>query len=189
VAQALKRKHDQDQRFEEARVNKRKKRLDGAANTADAPSIAPPPPPEKLSKKERDRINKGNQSEESLHRKANETASMALGFGKKKNKYSWMTGGPPSAVPAPRVTTTFATTGQSSSAQPPKDKNLLARTRTFYGGKLEERPEAYKVQLRDLLHVLENDGRERKTMAKLLSQMRSTERDEQAPAAATGAAR
>jgi hypothetical protein len=183
VAEGLKRKYEEDNRFEEARVNKRKKRLDGGSATpADTPIIAPLPPPEKITKKERDRLNKVGQSEEVLHRKANETASMALGFGKKSKKYSWMTGGGAGGLPSgpstPKVNTAVGTSGASTPAQQPKDKNLVARTRKFYGSTLEDTPEAYKVQLRDLLHVLENDGRERKTLAQLLSRMRSTEKDE-----------
>ena len=182
VAQGLKRKYGEDERFEEARINKRKKRLDGGSATpADTPIIAPLPPPEKITKKERDRLNKVGQSEEVLHRKANETASMAV-FGKKSKKYSWMTGGSggglPSGPSTPRVNTAVSASGASTPAQQPKDKNLLARKREFYGSKLEDTPEGYKVQLRDLLHVLENDGRERKTLAQLLSRMRSTEKDE-----------
>jgi len=185
VAQGLKRKFEEDKRLEKERINKRKKRVDGSSATpADTPTIAPLPPPEKITKKERDRLNKVGQSEEVLHRKANETASMALGFGKKSKKYSWMTGGGagPSAPSTPKINTTVGTSGTSTPAQQPTDVKLIARRREFYGSTLEETPEAYKVQLRDLLHVLENDGRERKTLAQLLSRMRSTEKDEKTAA-------
>ncbi|KAF2653069.1 hypothetical protein K491DRAFT_565558, partial [Lophiostoma macrostomum CBS 122681] len=96
VAAALKRRAEEDYKFEEARIAKRQKRLQGnAATPAETPAVAPVALPTeasvKAAKKQQDRQNKLNQTDEVLHRKANETASMALGMGKKK--YSWLTGG------------------------------------------------------------------------------------------------
>jgi hypothetical protein len=172
-----------DDRFETARIAKRRARLAGSSATpADTPIVVPLPPPEKMTKKERDRINKIGQTEEVLHRKANETASMALG---KKKKYSWMTGGGgagagagagggASGASTPRLNTTIGgPSGAATPAQPPPDRALIARRRQFEGCRMESTPENNKIQLRDLIHVLENDGRERKTLAQMLSRLRS----------------
>ncbi|KAF2683763.1 hypothetical protein K458DRAFT_368164 [Lentithecium fluviatile CBS 122367] len=181
VTARLKRKMDDDESFEKARIAKRHKRLAGnSATPADTPIIAPLPPPEKMTKKERDRINKIGQTEEVLHRKANETASMALG---KKKKYSWMTGGGAggmaSGTSTPRLNTAVGgPNGAATPSLPPPDKALMAKRRNFHGNTLESTPEGEKVQLRDLIHVLENDGRERKTLAQIMARMRSQVMDE-----------
>lgn len=167
---------DDDERFERERIRKRQKRLQGnSATPADTPTIAPLPPPEKMTKKERDRLNKIGQTEEVLHRKANETASMALGG---KKKYSWMTGGASGAsTPARLNTAVGSASGTATPAQQQTDKALLAKKRTFMGGDMETTDIGAKIQIRDLVHVLENDGKERKTLVQILARLRSEEKD------------
>lgn len=175
---ALKRKMEEDERFEKLRVQKRQKRQQGnSATPADTPEIAPLPMPEKLTKKERDRINKAGQTDEVLHQAANVTASLALG---KKKKYSWMTSGSGSgaATPSRLNTASKVNSGTATPAPPTIDRALLARKRTFLGGEVELTDMGKKIQLRDLVHVLENDGRERKTLAQIISRMRSENKDE-----------
>ncbi|PVH95563.1 hypothetical protein DM02DRAFT_600639 [Periconia macrospinosa] len=178
VTAALKRKMEEDERFEKLRVQKRQKRQQGnSATPVDTPEIAPLPMPEKLTKKERDRINKAGQTDEVLHQAANVTASLALG---KKKKYSWMTSGSGSGAATPSRLNTAAkgNSGTTTPAPPTTDRALLARKRQFLGGEMESTDMGKKIQLRDLVHVLENDGRERKTLAQIISRMRSENKDE-----------
>ena len=110
--------------------------------------------------------------------KANETASMALG-GKKK-KYSWMTGGGGgpggSGASTPRPTAMGGGSGTVTPAAPQIDKGLVGRKRT-YGTSIEETDIGAKIQVRDFVHVLENDGREKKTLAIVLARLRNTDKD------------
>jgi hypothetical protein len=113
--------------------------------------------------------------------KANETASLALG-GKKK-KYSWMTGGggggggaPASGASTPRP---IAATGGSGAATPATqvpEKALLGRKRRF-GDTFEQTDLGAQVQLRDLIHVLEKDGKEKKTLTVILARLKNTDKD------------
>jgi len=189
ITNALKRKIEEDEKFERARILKRQKRLQGNSVTAsELPPITPLPLPEKLTKKERDRINKAGQTEDVLHRKANETASMALGG---KKKYSWMTGGAASGTSTPRANPAIgSTSGSATPVQQQTDRALLAKRRQFQGGSLEKTELGAKIQMRDLIHVLETDGKDRKTLVQLLARMRSEEKDSKPPQRqATGTAR
>lgn len=167
---------EEDERFERERIRKRQKRLQGSSATpADTPTLAPLPIPEKMTKKERDRQNKMGQTEEVLHRKANETASMALGG---KKKYSWMTGGTASGTSTPRLNTSVGVASGTATPVPQTDRGLIARKRMFQGGSLETTDMGKKIQIRDLVHVLEDDGRERKTLVQILARLRSTDKDD-----------
>ncbi|KAF2261812.1 hypothetical protein CC78DRAFT_469416 [Lojkania enalia] len=184
IANDLKRKVAEDIKFEEARIAKRQKRLNKASATPAETTPAPLPPlPEKMTKKERDRLNKIGQTDEVLHRKANETASMALGGIGGKKKYSWMIGGGGgglgSGASTPRINTAVGGgSGTSTPTQPQLDRGLMGRKRNF-GAMLENGEAGGGIQVRDLLHVLENDGREKKTLVFLLAKLKNTERDEQ----------
>lgn len=170
-----------ERRDEEDRLAKRQKRAAVASATA-TPSVPGTPSdlviPEKLTKKEQDRIKKLDQSTEHLHRQANQTASMALGG---KKKYSWMTGGPSKpAVPA-RINTSVGGAGSShgnasgaGGAAPAMDRLLVARDRKF-GEFREDGSKGRGIQLRDLVHVLEVDGKERKTLMRTLARLSSKE--------------
>ncbi|KAF1954737.1 hypothetical protein CC80DRAFT_505999 [Byssothecium circinans] len=179
ITAGLKRRVEEDERFERLRMAKRQKRLAGnSATPADSPAVAPLPLPEKLSKKERDREKKMSQTDDVLHNKANETA--ALAFGKKK-KYAWMTGGTTSGASTPsRLNTAI---GMNSGTATPAaaahaDEMANVKRRTFQGGDIEASRSGKSIQLRDLVNVLDQDGRERKTLAQIISRMRSDEKDE-----------
>jgi hypothetical protein len=70
---------------------------------------------------------------------------------------------------------------------------LRARKRN-YGADIEKSEIGEKIQVRDLVHVLESDGREKKTLALILARLKNTEKDEgrnvefdkRLPAAAAG---
>ncbi|KAH8728045.1 transcription initiation factor TFIID component TAF4 family-domain-containing protein [Phaeosphaeriaceae sp. PMI808] len=180
VANALKRKVAEDERYEKERLQKRQKRQQGTAATpVEAPTVALPPP-DKMTKKDKDALKKHNQTDEVLYRKTNETASMALGFGKKK-KYSWMTGGGGpgggSGASTPRPTVTAAGSGTATPVVPTIDKSLQGRKRTF-GTDIERTDIGARIQVRDLVHVLEHDGREKKTLALMLARLKNTDKDE-----------
>lgn len=147
------------------------------------------PPPDKMTKKDKDALKKQNQTDDVLHRKANETASMALGFGKKK-KYSWMTGGGPvggaagggsgAATPKPTASAGASGTATPAGAAPTIDKGLVGKKRNF-GAPIETTEIGAKIQIRDLVHVLEHDGREKKTLALMLARLKNMEKDEKRP--------
>lgn len=176
----------EDEQFEKERLRKRQLRLRGkSAAAADASEIAPLPIPEKITKKQRDAMNKAGQTEDVLHRKANETAALALGGGRKK-KYSWMTGGgggggggagaSGASTPA-RQTTAPGSSGAATPAAVQTEIGLRAKKRN-YGTNIENTEIGEKIQIRDLVHVLENDGREKKTLTLILARLKNTEKDE-----------
>lgn len=53
----------------------------------------------------------------------------------------------------------------------------MARKRTF-GTAIEESDIGAKIQLRDLVHVLEQDGREKKSLFVILARLKNTDQDE-----------
>lgn len=174
----------EDEKYEKQRLQKRQKRQQGLAATPVETPVVALPPPDKMTKKDKDALKKQNQTDEVMHRKANETASMALGFGKKK-KYSWMTGGggggsstaPASGASTPRPSTTTGGSGTTTPAQPAIDKSLVAKKKD-YGADIENSEIGARIQIRDLVHVLEHDGREKKSLAYLLARQKNTEKDE-----------
>jgi hypothetical protein len=177
VANSLKRRVLEDEAFEKARLRKRQQRQQGsAATSADASQIAALPLPEKITKKQRDAMNKAGQTDDVLHRKANETASMALG---KKKKYSWMSGGGPSGASTPVRQAPVVGSGTATPAAAPTTTELGLRARKRnYGESLEKGDAGAHIQVRDLVHVLENDGREKKTLTMILARLKNTEKDE-----------
>lgn len=204
IANALKKRVRDDEQYEKERLRKRQQRQQGkSAAAADTAEIAPLPIPEKITKKQRDAMNKAGQTEDVLHRKANETAALALGGGRKK-KYSWMTGGggaggggggaavSGASTPA-RAATGPGSSGAATPAAPTTEIGLRAKKRN-YGGNIETTDIGEKIQVRDLIHVLDNDGREKKTLALILARLKNSEKDEarnaeydkRLPAAAAG---
>jgi len=181
VANDLKRRVREDEQYEKERIRKRQQRQQGkSAAAADAAEVAPLPIPEKITKKQRDAMNKAGQTEDVLHRKANETAALALGGGKKK-KYSWMTGGggagaSGASTPA-RQTTASGGSGAATPAAAQTEAGMRAKKRN-YGANIENTEIGEKIQVRDLIHVLENDGREKKTLTLILARLKNTEKDE-----------
>lgn len=180
IANALKRKATEDYNFEKARIAKRQKRQQGTASTpAETPAPAPLALPEKMTKKERDRLNKAGQTDDVLHRKANETASMALGG---KKKYSWMTGGGGgigSGASTPRLNTNLGSaSGTSTPAVPQIDRGLQGARRQF-GKDVDTDDVGRKIQVRDLIHVLELDGRDKKTLVSVLARLQRSDKDDE----------
>lgn len=183
IVESLKRRMQDDESFEKARIAKRQKRLQGSSASLDASITTPTSFPDKpITKKERDRINKAGNTEEAVHKRANETAAMALGMKKgKKAKYSWMDlgsgGGSGAATPRGNPNTGSGASGTSTPAAAQTDRGLLASKRKFQGGSLEKGDEGEKIQLRDIVHVLELDGKERKALVQIIARMRSSDTD------------
>jgi hypothetical protein len=172
VARALQRRVAEDEKYEKERIRKRQKRLEGSAATAaEAPIVALPPP----DKKDKDALKKTATTDEAMHRKANETASMALGS--KKKKYAWMNtaGTPGASIPRPSVVA--GGSGVATPGAAAVDKGLIGKKKT-YGGDIETTEIGARIQLRDLIQVLQHDGRERKTLAIILARQKTTEKDE-----------
>ncbi|KAF2119879.1 transcription initiation factor TFIID component TAF4 family-domain-containing protein [Lophiotrema nucula] len=198
VVEALKRKASEDLEYERKRIAKRKKRAEQAAGGTPAEPDPTPLPidPTKMSKKERDKLNKAGQTDEVLHQQANKTASIALGGLGGKKKYSWMTGGGgglgsgrASGTSTPRLNTAVGSgSGAATPAAPAVDRGLIGRKRTF--GEFQESGTAgQNIQIRDLIHVLELDGKERKTLATMLAKLKNTEKDEKKALSQTAQAR
>lgn len=183
VAAALQKRVRDDEKWERERIRKRQKRQQGTSATADT-SPAPLPIPEPLTKKAQAAAKKQNQSDTVVFGKANETANLALGgLGGKKKKYAWMTGGGGgggglgSGAATPRMNPTAGESGTATPAAQQQDKGLHGRKRTF-GLNIEEMDIGAKIQVRDLVHVLENDGKEKKTLTLILARLKNTEKDE-----------
>ena len=181
IADFLRRQVAEDEKWEQRRINKRNKRLQGnSATPVETPTVALPPP-DRMTKKDKDALKKQNQTDEVIHRKANETANMALGFGKKK-KYSWMTGGggPSSGASTPRATPAQSGSGTTTPAGPSTEKGLVGKRRK-YGHDIENTEIGAKIQMRDLITVLDHDGRDKKALAAMMVRLKNTEKDEKRP--------
>jgi hypothetical protein len=184
----LKRKMADDEKYEKQRLQKRQKRQQGSTTTptTDVAEVDLPANILKMTKKEQTLLKRQGQTDDVLLNKANETASMALGFSKKK-KYSWMdTGnkkggaGGGSGAATPRATAAAGGSGKATPAAPTPEKALQGRKRTF-GTDIENTDIGEKIQIRDLVHVLEHDGREKKTLSLMLARLKNTEKDEKKP--------
>jgi hypothetical protein len=137
--------------------------------------MAKPAVPEKLTKKERERQAKAGQTDELYHKQANATASMALG----KSKYAWMNASTPVAA-APAIGTgagyharlsgagSAAKKPDATSGPPGGEAGLVSKDSYKKIGLLKEGP---GVGLRDLVNMLERDGKEKKAILKGLTQL------------------
>jgi len=121
-----------------------------------------------MTKKEKERLAKLGNSDDALHNRANETAAMQLGFGKKKKTYNWMTGGaaatpsnPYTPKAAKAVTATNGAKGDGKKAN--TEKGLQAKERKW-GSWRESGIEGQGIQIRDFAAVLERDGKDRKAL-------------------------
>ena len=154
---------------EEARRAKRAKRTaapnaDGAQPTTTTGSeipIAPVEPDKKTTKKER-KIEQTKFSEQEQHRSANETARLAtagligrLG-GKQKKSYSWLNAGTGSSAPSTPSKGAGASASSSAAVTPLPSKAASAPKEKAFGQWSEDNDD---IQVRDVLLVLENDGR------------------------------
>ncbi|KAB2571411.1 putative transcription initiation factor tfiid component taf4 protein [Lasiodiplodia theobromae] len=194
LSSTLRKLQSEERKYEQERVKKRQKRA--AAKGSDNGS-APGTPgdktspadlvPLKMTKKERERLAKAGQTDEVLHKAANTTANMAIGgFGK---KYSWLSGGSGSGASTPsRLNTNVggvssggglsggggASGGGSGGGGggSTQDRSLAARDRKW-GDWREDGPKGKGIQMRDLIAALEQDGNEKKTLARALVRLKS----------------
>lgn len=162
---------------EEERLRKRQKRLqdDSGPNGSRAGSVAPgvpgsvAPEPEKApTKKEQKKA--AAQKHDASAESVNTTTMKFLGGGKKK--YSWMTGG----AGGPRTPSRASGTapGTPTSVSTPKAPEVTALTpepRTRMGSWRETSDKGQNIQLRDLLTVMERDGRDKQAIQAVLLQM------------------
>lgn len=201
VASALRAIAQRDLEAERARLAARSKRQKAAAaalngdsgsSPATPSSAAPGTPgggiapdgPLTLSKKQQDKLKKQQQNDvNELNKNSNDVARLALGGSR---KYSWMTGGAaakPSPNPISRINTSVggvtspaaASPGRAAASGPGTQLGLKAKDRK-YGEWREDGTLGAGIQVRDLVHVLEQDGRSKKSLVKVLSNLSSTER-------------
>lgn len=149
-------------------------------SAAEAESQIAPSSDKPLTKKERDRQAKMGLSEETLHKNANVTAAMALGFGKKKaKKYNWMTGagGAASAPSNPFArsmggaasTSLFATEVANDGPQVAKSKGPDVVRERKWGAFKEDGVQGQGIQMRDWALALQGAGHaERRAREKCL---------------------
>lgn len=161
-----------ERNFEEKRLAKRQGRpADGAAvarSSSAAPgtpgTVAPEPSAKPLTKKEREKQDKGKQSLVDSHAQANATTATFLFGGKKKNKYSWMDSGTGSGASTPGRASAQTSAAPGLAGGAVEKQRLTADGKNRMGGFREDKDGGRMVQLRDFLAVLENDGREKKTL-------------------------
>jgi hypothetical protein len=151
----------------------------------------------KMTKKELNKKNKENATatEAQAINSANTTAAMAF-MGKKKNKYGWMTGGmgsvqgnryakPASAgaavksenaagssTPASSATSATNAANGASGASASTTTSSAEKKAPSWGEWREDGVDGKGIQLRDWVHVLERDGRERKALLKASLKLR-----------------
>ena len=143
-----------------------------ATPSADFASSVAPGDAKSLTKKEREKASKVGQTEEVLHKNANSTAAMQLGFGKKAKRYSWMNSAAPSnpfakpSVPKPVINTNVNGTkggADGTATSQTAEKGMEAKEHKW-GSWREDGIEGKGIQMRDLALVLERDGRGRKAL-------------------------
>ncbi|KAK6824814.1 Transcription initiation factor TFIID component TAF4 [Apiospora arundinis] len=189
---------------EEARLRKRQKRMDAAENkdkkddgtSSRSGSVAPGTPgaaaPEAadskpLTKKESKKV--ASKLAEATSSTVNSTLSQFMG-GKKK-KYSWMTGGAASGASTPRAGgMSAAPAGGSRGAA----KGPLTQGSAHHLGQFrEDSAKGKNIQLRDWVHVLEQQRTEQKALQEAYNRMDRSDAGDKAivpaaPAAATATA-
>jgi hypothetical protein len=199
VAQAL-RKSAQEERFlEEKRLGKRARRAAEATTAGDigrTPSVSTPGGPgtpgliapdsdKKTSKKELKKAAEAKATEAQQHAHANETARLAMGvgggfmFGGKKKTYSWMTAASGSSTPKGFGSRINTAVNNSSPGTP----SGAASGNTSGGGAIsvgkrfgewrEDKEKGEGVQVRDVVHVLEEDRKEDKVLQRAYMKMGS----------------
>ena len=140
------------------------------------PGLVAPDPEKAPTKKELKKKQESKASEAATHAAANVTTAQFLGggsssmFGKKK-KYSWMSapaGGSGASTPVGRLTTSGLPAVPGGPVQPPAPERLTTEAARRLGSWREDQPKASKVQLRDWVSVLEEDGRSKKALQKAL---------------------
>lgn len=170
-----------DLEHERKRLEKRKKRDAAKGNEASTPdgvatpesiSAMTPMAEVKITKKERERQAKASQTEDVLRKQANQTATLALG---KSKKYSWLTGGNTGGGAglstgagqrerlAAQKISGIKKSEPSTPAAPKEEPGLVSKKSFQRLGLLKEVP---GLCLRDLVNVLERDGKEKKSLVR-----------------------
>lgn len=182
-----------DREAEKKRLERRKRRdkarqssvVDEVAspNTAGASPATPSATTgaAKMTKKELAKQKGAQQTEDYMHRQANQTAALALGGGSKR--YSWMTSGAATAAPTlgagvglGRGNATVSRTNSASTILPQEDAGLKSKEYwKKFGEFREDGPKGKGVQIRDWITVLEREGMERKTLARCYAKLSSKE--------------
>lgn len=176
LVKALRNTAKLDRNLEESRLLKRQNRslTDGTSRpNSVAPGtpgpVAPEPIGKPLTKKEREKQDKGKQSVADSHAQANATTNKFLFGARSKNKYSWMTGGASGSSGANtpvRIKTQGLPGTPGGPSEGEHDKLVLtADGINKMGAHREDRKEPGPlVEMRDLVTVLENDGRDVKIL-------------------------
>ncbi|KAI9761269.1 MAG: hypothetical protein M1835_008211 [Candelina submexicana] len=192
TAQTLRGLAQGERNSEEARLARRARRTASGATSADGtkastPGLgasggllgerAPEVEVKKMTKKELAK-HSTKENEAYAHSEANKTANRMLGggslFGKKKGGYSWMTGGVKSGTSTPSRLDTAV--GGSSTVDIPGvglAPSALPGTGRRFGEWSEARERGAGIQIRDWLNVLEADGKEKKSLLRAYSRMKS----------------
>ncbi|KAF2216195.1 hypothetical protein CERZMDRAFT_93494 [Cercospora zeae-maydis SCOH1-5] len=174
-----------DAQAEKERLRKReaRKRKAETGDGATPMDIAPDTPTEavaaaapKLTKKEQTK--KAKEATASTEAKAletsNQTAAM-MALGSKKNRYAWMSGGSKDAT-----TNRFAKPGSGTSTPkaqrepqkgPAETKKTEEKKAPTWGDWREDDVHGKGVELRDLILVLDRDGKDKRTLAKALMKL------------------
>jgi hypothetical protein len=168
-----------DRDFEEARLLKRQNRSTGdgtprAGSVAPGTpgSVAPEPSAKPLTKKEREKQDKSKQTVVDSHAQANATSQTFLFSAKTKKKYAWMNGGAGggsgTSTPSRLNTQVSQGTPGSLAGGVPEKQMLTAENSKRWGLHREDKKDQpLVIEMRDLLTVLENDGRETKALQEL----------------------
>ena len=193
-AQSILKRRSSRQAFEDRRAEKRGKRGASVAaapdpsRTASGPgtpgAIAPgepglKAPAPKMTKKEQKRQADLKASEAQQRESTNQSLRMAMGggtlFGKKKKAPSWLTakqGTPDSFVPPPSRKSAAAGGEQAPGAADAAGGPGVTAARGSKAGEFrEDREDGSGIQMRDLVHLLEPDLREKKTLARAYNRM------------------
>lgn len=173
-----------DRKAEEARLAKRAKRKSamsndsGALSTATTPGPSTPVPipsePEKRPTKKAIKAAEAKFTEAQQQKSSNETVRLATGstfnrFGKGKKTYSWLNKGN-NASPSPAATVSNANINMSLEDDAPQPSSVAAKPPTVrpvrqFGEWNEEAEQRSRgIRLRDVLLVLEGDGKATKAL-------------------------
>ncbi|KAF2673570.1 hypothetical protein BT63DRAFT_421709 [Microthyrium microscopicum] len=144
----------------------------GTPNSASTPSVVEP----KITKKEREKLNKDKQTEEVLRQQANQTAALALGGLGGGKKYSWLTpgarsgGGGTGAGQRDKLAKKALGIKKEKAAPPaPTEDPALASKKSYQSvGLLKETP---GIQLRDILNVIEREAKESRVLLRGYSRL------------------
>lgn len=177
MADALRKSADAERRAEEKRLRKRQARTapDGTPRSASVVpgtpgSVAPEAGEKAPTKKEQKKKEASKQSEAQSHAQANVSANHFLGggsslFGGKKKKYSWMES--PGAANGP---SRLNTKGLAPAA-PSTPQELTSDSRKRMGQWREDEVKGKGMQLRDLVSVLADEGKEVKALQRAYAKL------------------